>query len=116
MNEIEAIFECLSRQRFPLNDEIKLHQAIAAEFDAAGISYEREVRLDSKNRIDFMCGDIGLECKIKGGKMSIFRQIERYAEFDEIKKLILVTNVPTGFPPEVNGKPVYILNLAKAWL
>jgi hypothetical protein len=116
MNEIEAIFECLSRQRFPLNDEIKLHQAIGKEFELAGISYEREVRLDAKNRIDFMCGDIGIECKLKNSKMKTYRQIERYAEFDKIKKLILVTNIPTGFPKEVNGKPVYILNLAKAWL
>ncbi len=117
MTEVEAIFQCLANRRFPLNNEIVTQDAIESAFKESGIPYEREVRLDAANRIDFMVGDIGCEVKVKGhSKMQIFRQMERYSEFDGIKELMLVTNIPTGFPKEVNGKPVYVFNLAKAWL
>lgn len=117
MSDVGEIFHCLSSRRLSLSDEKKTQTEIADAFDECGISYEREFRLSGKDIIDFMIdGRIGIEIKIKGSRMAIFRQVERYAEHDAVKELILVTNVPTGFPKEVNGKPVYVLNLAKAWL
>lgn len=116
MTEVEAIFQCLANRRFPLNNEIATQDAIESAFKDSGISYQREVRLDAANRIDFMIGDIGCEVKIKSPKMKLFRQIERYVEFDAISRIVLIINVATGFPKEINGKPVYVLNLAKAWL
>lgn len=116
MSEVEAIFACLKGRRLPLNNEIATQDAIASAFKESGISYQREVRLDAANRIDFMVGDIGCEVKIKSPKMKLFKQVERYAEFDAISRIVLIINVATGFPKEVNGKPVYVLNLAKAWL
>lgn len=114
---IQKIFDCLSLRRLPLNNEKRTQEEIAAAFDECGISYEREFRLSGSDIVDFLCdGSIATEIKIKGAKMAIFRQVERYAKHDAVKELLLVTNVPTGFPKEVNGKPVYILNLARAWL
>lgn len=113
---IDLIFSCLSVRRLSLSNEKKTQEEIAAAFDECGISYEREFRLSAKDIPDFMVGSIAIEVKIRGGKRSIYDQVCRYAEHDAVKELILVTNVPTGFPKEVNGKPVYVLNLAKAWL
>lgn len=113
---IDRIFSCLSTRRLSLSNEKKTQEEIAAAFDECGIPYEREFRLDAANIIDFMVSDIGCEVKIKSTRMKLFRQIERYADFDAIGRIVLITNVPTGFPPEVNGKPVYVLNLAKAWM
>lgn len=114
---INRIFSCLSVRRISLSSEKKTQEEIATAFDECGIPYEREFRLSDKDIVDFLVDSrIATEIKIKGSKMGIFRQMERYAEHDAVKELILVTNVPTGFPPEVNGKSVYVLNLAKAWL
>lgn len=106
----------LSRLRLPLSTEVKLQLAIAEEFDAAGVDYEREVQLSPEDRPDFMIGDVAIEVKIKGSKRAIFHQVERYAQHARVRELILISNVAMGFPPEINGKPVYFHNLAKAWL
>jgi hypothetical protein len=116
MTEIEAIFDCLKYRRLSLTNEKKTQSEIAEAFDECGIPYEREFRLDNHNIIDFIVDDIGIEIKIKSPRMKLLRQVERYAEFDAISCIILAINVATGFPPEINGKPVFVLNLAKAWL
>lgn len=113
---IERILAVLKTHRFSLSDEKKLQAEIAEAFDSAGIVYEREDRLSAEDVVDFTIGAIAAEIKIKGSRRNIYAQVERYAKHDRIKELILITNVATGFPPEVNGKPVYVLNLAKAWM
>lgn len=110
------IMNVLSRCRLPLMDEKKLQAAIAREFDDAGMDYGREHRLSESDVIDFRLGDVGLEVKIKGSKRAIYKQMERYAKHHVLKELILVSNVPMGFPPSLNGKPVHLFNLARAWL
>lgn len=118
MNDIDVfdIMRLINGRRFSLSDEKKLQAEIEIELTAAGIDHKREHRLDDRNIIDFMIGTIGAEVKIKGAKLNIYRQVERYAGFDAIKRLILITNVAMGMPPLINGKPVYVVNLAKAWL
>lgn len=116
MTTVQEIMGLLAKLRLPLSNEKRLQAAIAEEFDAAGIVYEREARLSAKDIPDFMIGAIATEIKIKGSKREIFHQVERYAQHDRVKELILVSNVAMGFPPEINGKPVYFHNLAKAWL
>lgn len=116
MTTVQDIFALLSRLRLPLSDEKLLQETIAEAFDRAGILHLREDRLSDKDVIDFTVGRIGIEVKIKGARRAIFNQVCRYAEHDRIKELILITNVATGFPAELNGKPVFVLNLAKAWL
>lgn len=113
---IEEIFNCLTRYRFSLSDEKRTQEQIETVLKSAAIPYLREHRLSDGDIVDFMCGDIAVEIKVQGSRMKIFRQIERYAANDSVSGLILVTNVATGFPREVNGKPVYVLNLAMAWL
>ncbi|WP_210387821.1 hypothetical protein [Mesorhizobium sp. L-8-10] len=110
------IFKALSGKRFTLSDEKRLQEEVQEVLDQEGIEYAREHRLNQSDIIDFRCGPVGIEIKIKGGKRDIYNQIERYAKHDCLEELILVTNVATGFPPELNGKPVYVLNLARAWL
>ena len=110
------VISLLSRLRLPLSDEKKLQAALAEEFDRAGIVHEREARLSVGDVTDFLIGRMVVEVKIKGAKRAIYRQLERYALHDAVQELVLVTNVPMGMPEEINGKPVYVLNLAKAWL
>lgn len=116
MTDIQTIIRLLQSRRFTLSDEKRLQAEIDEVLTDSGIEHEREYRLDAGSIIDFFIDGIGAEIKVKGGRSEIFRQLERYAAFDEVKQLILVTNVPMGCPPEINGKPVYVVNLAKAWL
>lgn len=114
---IERIISILRPLRLTLADEKRLQCEMADAFTAAGLPFEREVRLSQRDVIDFVLdGGTGIEVKVKGGKRDIFHQVERYAEHDAISELLLVTNVPMGMPEEVCGKPVYVHHLFRAWL
>lgn len=78
---------------------------------------QREFHFDENNIIYFLLdGSIGMEVKIKGGKRNIFRQCERYCQFEAVKIFILITNLSMGFPEEINGKTCYVVKLGNAWL
>ena len=104
------------QNRFPLEVEKETQAAIEQKFKDNGIEYSREHKLDQNNIPDFFIDGIAIEIKIKGNAKSIYKQCERYCQFEEVKSLILVTNRSMGFPKEINGKPCYFINLGKAWL
>lgn len=113
---VEQVLAALRGQRLLLSDEKQLQAAMAGLFEAAALPLEREVRLSASDVIDFYGAGIGVEVKVKGSKRAIYFQLERYTKHEQIQHLILVTNVPMGLPPEIEGKPVYLHNLALAWL
>lgn len=113
---INTILKTLYSHRFPLVVEKETQAAIEVKFAENGVPYSREHRLDEKNIPDFFVDGIAIEVKIKGNAKQIYKQCERYCKFDEVKKLILVTNRSMGFPKEIHGKDCYFINLGKAWL
>jgi len=117
--EIKEIFDALTKHRFVISNEKVLQLEIENIFKQKGFEFKREYYLDEENKniIDFLMSQgIGIEVKIKANKRAIYKQLLRYSEFEEIKSLILVTGTNTGMPKELNGKPVYILNISRAWL
>ena len=106
----------LSRSRFRLNREKATQADIEECFISHGVVFVREARLSSEDIPDFVVGRTAIEVKLRGAKREIYAQVNRYAQYDEIDDLILVTNVAMGMPPAVKGKPVYVVNLARAWL
>lgn len=112
----QEIIRLLSLTRFPLSNEKMLQAAIEEEFDDHGVEHSREHRLSASDIPDFMVGRIAIEVKIKGSKRAIYGQVKRYVEHAEVDELILVTNVPMGMPATINGKPIHVFNLARAWL
>lgn len=109
---IEDVVQKLRKYRFTLASEQALQQQIHQVLP----QFQREHRFDKKNRIDFFNTGIGIEVKIKGGRMAIYRQCERYCKFDSVTGLILITNVAMGFPKDINGKPCYVISLGERWL
>ncbi len=104
----------LERVRLPAATEAALQEAIASSFRAAGIAFEREVSLSSKDRIDFLVeGRVGLEVKIVGGLSEVTRQLHRYAQSERIEALILVTTRMRhrALERELNGKTVDVVHL-----
>lgn len=114
----QQIIELLRRARFNLSTEALLKREMAHLMAKhLGIILAEEYSLDPKNRLDFFLSGIAIEVKInKGSAKSIYKQCERYCQFPEVQILILVTNRAMGFPPELNGKPCYIVSLGKGWL
>ena len=114
----QSICAILAGYRFPITTEVQLQLAMHDALLAAEIDTVRELELSKGNRIDLFVrsAGVGIECKIKGSKREIFRQVERYCGHELIEAMILATNVAIGMPAEIKGKPVLVLNLSRAWL
>ncbi len=114
---IERIHSSLKGNQFTLSSEAILKIEIARAFTASGVQFKTETRLDSRNRLDFWCDKgLAIEVKIKGSAKNIFRQCQRYCEFDQVKAILLITTKAMGFPSEIKGKPCYVINLGGSWL
>jgi hypothetical protein len=114
---IDRVFSCLKNKRLDMNDEKRTQEQVADYLRTADICFIKEHPLDKGSIVDFMLEDgVAIEVKIKGSRMSVYRQIERYCKFDDVKSIILLCTYPFAMPPEINGKSVYVLNLSSAWL
>lgn len=115
---ISAVLGAISTKRLPLSDEKSLQLEIAQCLQAAGLTFLKEHPLDEHNRPDFLFTSAGvaIEVKIKGSARDILSQCVRYASFDQVKAVLLITNRSMGFPKEINGKPAYYFKLGRAWL
>lgn len=121
---MREVLAALRGKRFPLEDEKATQAAIAgvlaSEFPG---NYEREVHV-AGGIIDFVViastragsSMTGVEVKIKGQPAAIIRQLKGYAEEPMLAGLILVTSKPVALPDMISGKPLGLLDLARAWL
>lgn len=121
-SELGNIFKniqlALKNKKFNLSDEKLLQKDIALAFDESNIDYKKEVRLDNKNIVDFMIDNLAIEIKIqtKASKMSIYRQLERYSQYDEVHAILLITSKTIPFPNEINEKEIFVLSLSRTQL
>ena len=93
-----------------IGTEDDVQRRIASALQVQGVDHLREHRLDKASRIDFMVGTIGVEVKTGGGISAVIRQLHRYAEFDTVSELVLVTTrtALARVPTELNGKRVRV--------
>lgn len=103
--------------RFPLTDEKQTQAKIEEALSFSMVPFVREHELGDAGKIDFMVdGNIGIEVKIKGAKMAIYRQCERYCKRDEITHFMLFSLVPMALPKEIEGKPATFVHMGTAFL
>lgn len=109
----EDLARLLTSASFRYQNERELQDAIEALLLAKQVSYEREVVLSPKDRIDFLVGAIGVEVKIDSSLPVVQRQLWRYAEDPRIASLILVTSRAKHkqLPTAILGKPVLVVHL-----
>lgn len=135
----ERLRDWILSQPMSWTTEADLQQALADRmrdvgepFSSTHISWVgREWRLDSANRIDFLVDvipeddpdfrgykPVGVEVKIKSALAEVLRQLERYAGFDEVEELLLVTSKAAHhhIPREIGGKPLVLCSLVEAGL
>ncbi len=104
----DFLVDLISGHKFAFSTEEQLHQCLAQLMQEQGIQFEPEVKLNARDRIDFMVGSVGIEVKIKHPLSSVLRQLHRYAQCPEIDELLLIsTRAPHALTPtEINGKQV----------
>lgn len=116
---VEEVLASLRRLRIkPITYEFELHDQIKARLTADGLTYQHEVKLGPRNRIDFMVPPgIGIEVK-KGKPLSpdLTAQAERYAAFEQVQAIILVVERSVFWHPvAINGKPVHYIACNRLW-
>ena len=118
--DIEKVISAIGTLRVgKIIEEYDLQNKIAEAFDIGGIGYKKEFRLGTGNRVDFITCD-GIAIEVKKGKPNRYRveyQINRYAEFEEVKAIIIVVETSLRFPitRSYNGKPCFVIGLQKLW-
>ena len=114
---MDKIVEAISALRAPLQQgEYDLHRLVMDALDVASISWEHEVKLAPRCRIDLMCDGVGIE--IKRGKVEkarILTQLRKYADCEQVQGLILVTEKTVPLPHTIYGKPVRLICLNRLW-
>lgn len=110
-----ALDSCL----FRFVDEDDLQKGVAQALNRINVRYEREKVLSPQDRPDFLIdGHIALEIKIKGSIAQALRQVNRYAQHDQVSSVLLVGSPGwlNRVPNSIGGKPVYALRLTGSLL
>jgi hypothetical protein len=117
---IDKILNALRSTRFRFTSEAELQEGISQALTAAGILHKTEVILGPRDRVDFWI-DVGiaLEVKVDGSLSLVTRQLHRYAQYERVNEIILVTSrrlhdhLPTMF---MNGKRIHVIVVRGAGL
>jgi hypothetical protein len=101
--------EALARYRMPVSVEKAMQDAVESALLAEGLDFKREVTRGA-DRIDFVVGSVGVELKVKGSAAEVLRQLERYAAWDDLTELLLVTTRGhhLAMPSAIKGKTVFV--------
>ncbi len=90
--------------------EAVLVEDVRAALRRENLIPETEVAL-TKGRVDLRAGATAIELKVQGAAVNVIRQLARYAEDPTILDVVLVTSSAKlrAMPPEINGKPLYVV-------
>lgn len=106
---IADVVRLLSGYRLPVSNEADMQRAIERAFRNDGMPHRREVTRGA-DRIDFVVARVGIECKVDGSVAEVTRQLERYALWEELDELLVVTTQGRhmNLPRVANKKPVRV--------
>lgn len=110
---VERIGGIITQYRYRFSNEKELQDGLEKAFIENEIQYEREVRLQQRDIIDFVVTHqgirLGIEVKIDGNRNALLRQISRYLEHESIDS-IFVVGTPywiLNIPQNLHGKELY---------
>lgn len=112
---IAEIYRALDRRRFAHATELELQDGVAEAFAGAGLDALREATIAPGERVDFLVGETGVECKISGALAAVTRQLHAYAQSDAVRALVLVTTRAQHrrLPTSMNGKPLHVIHVGR---
>jgi hypothetical protein len=104
----------LAAYRIDCTNELTLQDGIARILIEHAVPFEREYRLGARDRVDFLVGDVALECKVGGSVSALIRQLHRYAQAPAVGELLVVTPriKHNKMPAWLNAKRVTVLAMA----
>jgi hypothetical protein len=117
---VEEVLSAIKQLRVgKIYEEYELQAAIANVFDKHEIAYIKECRLGPGSRVDFLTQS-GAAVEVKKGKPNrtrLIKQINRYAEYPEVKAVVIVVETSLRIPvtQTTNGKPCAVVGLQKLW-
>ena len=117
MQTLDRVLAALSAIRAPRTlSEYDLHALVSSALSTAGLPCLHEVRLAPRRRIDFMCLEVGIEIK-KGRPTAtpLLKQLDAYAQAQQVGALVLVAEHPPRLPQTISGKPLTIVSLQRPW-
>lgn len=115
--DVARIIAALETVRAPaMPGEYDLHGMIARALEGAGVACVHEYRLAPRCRIDFLCGQVGIEVK-KGrpAPAQLKRQLARYLASDEVREIVVVMQRAVHMPETISGKRVHVVSLNMNW-
>lgn len=116
--DVDTVIKTLKKLRINgISEEYEIQDKVAEALKCNNISFKKEYKLGPKSRIDFLVVDgIGIEIKkSKPNRANVIRQLQRYANFNEITALILVIERSMDIPTFINSKPCFSIGLNKQW-
>ena len=117
VEEMERVLDALRVVRCGASaSEEELHALAAQAFAAAGIDAQHEARLGPRCRIDFLCGNVGVEIKkSRPERGKLIAQLTRYAGCEQVAALVVVAPRGVNLPKTIGGKPAAMLALERLW-
>lgn len=107
IDQTDRVRSLLTAHRFVWVNELSLHLSIAELLTGEGILFDREVRLSTHERIDFLTrAGLGIEVKVDGSPAMVERQLRRYQQSDRVSSLMLVTTKPRHQLIRIDGVTV----------
>lgn len=122
MSPVECIDELrnlFAANTFRLSSEAELQEGLRTVLTAAGVPFEKEYRLSSKDRLDFFVrGSIVIESKLDRSLAALTRQVNRYTLDDRVQGVLVVaTRMRLQYMPDsLNSKPVRVCTLLGSML
>lgn len=99
----------LRQYKIPTANELDMQDMVGRILKHHGVEYSREHVLSARDRVDFLCGGVAVECKVAGSPADVLVQLQRYAEHESVSELVLVTSRwDHAFEATVNGKPLAV--------
>lgn len=108
---IRAAKVALARYSYRYTNEAQLHTQLEIVLDGAGLTVQREVRLDADNRADLtLPAGVVVEVKVDGTLQQALRQVGRYIQLEQVTGVLLVATPRWAATqlierPEWGGKP-----------
>lgn len=114
--ELSDLANLLAGYRFRFSCEASLQASVDAVFRAHQISFEREVVIGPRDRLDFLVHPgIAVEVKIAGSLPELTRQVFRYAKNERVHAILIVTSRLrlASLSEEIDGKAVATVYLQR---
>lgn len=102
--QLNTLRSRLQAVQYLFANEARLHELIGKVLESAGFEFDREHRIDEKNRADFWLSGIVIEVKVAGDLAAAWRQCLRYSKLPGVSGVLLASTCPWARDRLINEK------------